>query len=321
MKKINIIVITIFFLCFTLSSCSSGSDNEKKSTGPVTITFSTFLEDGSQADAYRDIIKKFEESNSGIKVDLQSGANGYNDKIKNSLEKGNGPDIIGLQRSSMLDYIKQGSLKDLTSWVESSGLKEKLYGVCTGYGKSASKYYGIGDLPYTVEWFYNTDMFKKAKINQPQNLDDLISVCSKLQKYSQSPLALGAKNPWALDIFFGMITSQTVDTGELSGAYLSGSKDSYANLKGMDDAMNIFSKLTNPWSVYKNSLDNDYSNSIDDFVKGKAAILPMGSWAVDKINDVKPKSFKYGVFENPVKFSQTPNSLYSATAIQVITVN
>lgn len=319
MKKLIIIITSVFFLSIVLSSC--GSSNENKSSGPITITFSTFLEDSAQADAYKDIIKEFEAENDNVKVNLQSGSSGYNDTIKNSLEKGKGPDIIGLQRSSMLDYIKQGDLKDLTDWVESSGFKDKLYGVSTGYGKYNNKYYGIGDLPYTTEWFYNTDLFKKAKVSEPKNLDDLISICSKLQAFTQTPIAIGAKDPWSIDTFFGMITAQTVDTNKLSNAYLSNNKGSFTNLQGMNDAVSIVSQLTNPWSVYKDSIDMNYSDSIDKFVKGKAAILPMGSWAVDKIDQMKPKSFNYGVFEAPVKLVDNPNSLYSATATQVITVN
>lgn len=321
MKKLIMIITAVFFLSFTLSSCSSGNENDNKNSGPVTITFSTFLEDGGQADAYKDIIKNFEAENSNIKVDLQSGANGYDDMIKNSLKQGKGPDIMGLQRSSMLDYIKQGNLKDLTSWVESSGFKDKLYGVSTGYGKYNGKYYGVGDLPYTVEWFYNTDLFKKAKVSEPKNLDELVSVCNKLQSYTQMPIAIGAKDPWAIDTLFGMITAQTVDTNKLTNAYYSNSKGTYADLNGMNDAVSIMSKLSNPWSIYKASIDMTYSDAIQQFVKGKAAILPMGSWATEKIDKMKSKSFNYGVFKEPVSFTGSPNSLFSATAIQVITVN
>lgn len=323
MKKLNLLIIALFFLSLALSSCSSGNNNNnEKPGGPTTITFATFLEEGSQADAYKDIISKFEEKNSDIKVVLDSGANGYNDKIKNSLSSGKGPDIIGLQRSKMIEYVNQGSLKDLTEWVKSSGLKENYYGVNTGYGKLNGKYYGVGDLPYTLEWFYNTDLFKKAGIAEPQNLDELINICSKLDKYTQSPITLGLKDTWVGSTFFGVVTSQTVNSGELSAAFSSNSKEKFTGLKGANDAVNIVSRLVKSRAIDSSVVKLGYTDSVDAFVKGKSAILPMGSWAVEKIEKMKPtRGFNYSVFSNPLKLAASPNSLYSATAVQVITVN
>lgn len=320
MKKRLILMLALLSFVCILPSCGSNGNNENKNNSKITITFATFFDEGSQADAYKDIIKKFEENNTNIVVELQPGSRGYDDKIKGSLKDGKGPDIIGLQRSSMLQYIKQGDLKDLTEWFKSSGISGKYYGVSTGYGKFQDKYYGIGDLPYTTEWFYNTDLFKKAGINEPKTLDELNAACGRLARYVQSPIVLGGNDPWSVDTFFGMISAQTVSTKDISNAFYNGTKDGYAIMKGSDEAVNIISKLVKSKYIY-DVADYSYTDSLDKFVNGKAAILPMGSWAAVKIDDMKPKSFKYSIFESPVKFTDKPNSLYSATSVQVITVN
>jgi ABC-type sugar transport system, periplasmic component len=323
MKKINIYICLILTAMLVLTSCKGDKkkNNDDNQKGPVTLSFSTFYEDGAQAEGYREIVKAFESSHSNIKINLQTGATSYDEKIQTSLKTGKGPDIIGMQRNKMLEYIKLGNIKDISSWVDSQGLKNKYFGVNLGYGKYDGKYYGVGDLPYTVEWFYNVDLFKKAGVSEPTNLNELTSACSKLQRYTTVPVAIGAKDDWAMDTFFGLITGQTISTDDLSRAFAQDSKESFSGLKGSDDAVNLLSQLIKSGVINKKCADYSYADAVDAFVKGKAAILPMGSWAIDKIEKSKPKGFNYKVFEKPVAFASNPNSSLSATATQVITVN
>lgn len=312
-------IILVIIAAIIFSSCSTNIKDEPG--GPVILTFATFMEEGLQADAYKDIINAFEEEHKNIKINLQSGAVGYDEKIKNALEKGNAPDIIGLQRNKLIEYASQGNLMDITEWVDSAGLKEKYYGVNLGYGKFSSKYYGIGDLPYTAEWFYNADTFKKAKINEPQDLEQLIDACNKLKNFTTTPIVFGAKDNWASNTFFGMISVQTINTTELSDAFISGDKQKFAALNGAKNTMDIFGRLVKSGAINKKINDYTYNQSIDEFIKGRAAILPMGSWAIEKIEALKPKGLNYKVFENPVKLTVSSNSPYSATAVQVISIN
>jgi ABC-type glycerol-3-phosphate transport system substrate-binding protein len=307
-----------------LTSCGGKKveeNKEKTPKGPVTLNFTTFYEEGSQAEAYKEIIKAFEDSYSNIKVILQASPVNYDEKIKTSLNSSKGPDIIGLQRNKMIEYIKLGNIKDISSLIEDENVKSKYYGVNPGYGKYNGKYYGIGDLPAVTQWYYNVSMFKKAGLSEPRNLDELISACSKLRKYTKTPIMVGFKDSWAANTFFGMITAQTMRTDELSKAFSSADKSAFQSLNGAEEAVDIFNRLLKSEAISKSLADYDYAQSIDAFVKGKAAILPMGSWAIEKIEATMPKGFSYKAFETPVQFTDKTNSLFSATSVQVVTVN
>lgn len=318
MKKILLYAILIISVSMALTSCKGGSNEE---VGEASLTFSTFLEEGEQADAYKEIISMFEESHKNIKVNLQSQSSGYDDAIMDALQNDRGPDIIGLQRTKMIDYINQGYIKDISEWVNNSGIKDKYYGVSLSYGKYDGKYYGIGDLPYAVEWYYNKDIFKKAGISEPQNIDELIAACSKLKRYTQNPIIIGAKDPWVINTVFGAIAVQTIDTEELSKAYGSGDKQQFKDLDGASDAINTLYSLVKSGAISSRVADYDYATSVNEFVKGRAAILPMGSWAAEKIEKEMPKGFNYGVLKTPIEFVSNPKSAVSATAIHVVTVN
>lgn len=322
MKRLSIYISLLLSAVLTFTSCSGNTKNDNtKKNETVTLTFATFYEEGAQADAYKDIINSFESSHTGIKVNLQADGTNYDEKISTAMQTGNGPDIIGLQRQNMIDYAKKGDLKDISSWVQSQDLKDKYYGVSTGYGKYDGKYYGIGDLPQTVEWFYNPDLFRRAGVKEPTDLDGLISICNKLKGYTQTPIAIGGKDDWAVDTFFGLITGQTIDTQELAKAYAAGTGDPLKSLPGANDAVNIVERLIKSGAINKKVVDYSYADAVAAFLKGKAAILPMGSWAVDKIEKSKSKSFNYKVFSTPVQLTSNPVSSISASAVQVITVN
>lgn len=322
MKRLNIYVSLLIIAAIFLTSCGGNSkkdDNTKKEN--VTLVFTTFYEEGAQAEGYKEIISAFESSHPNIKINFQAGGTNYDEKISTAMQTGKGPDIIGLQRQNMISYAQKGDLKDISSWVQSQGLRDKYYGVATGYGKFDNKYYGLGDLPETVEWFYNPNLFKKAGVKEPSDLNGLISICSKLKKYTQTPIVIGAKDDWALDTFFGLITGQTINIQDLSKAYSLNTSDSLKSLSGAGTAVNIFEQLVESGAINKKLSNYSYADAVNAFVNGKAAILPMGSWAVDKIEKEKPKSFNYNVFSTPVQLTASPASKISATAVQVITVN
>jgi ABC-type glycerol-3-phosphate transport system substrate-binding protein len=143
-------------------------------------------------------------------------------------------------------------------------------------------------------------------------------LCKKVKSKGIIPLGIGAMDGWNLSILLSMITAQTTGSSALTSGYGSDAQ-TYQNLKGMKDAFNIFGKL-NTSCIPSNSIDVNYRQSIDDFVKGKSAILPTGSWAIDLIEQIKPNGFHYKVFNVPVSFVDNPITLFSGTAGQVIAI-
>jgi len=322
MRKFALYISMLISMILILTSCGNNKiDRDNNQDENITLSFSTFYEEGAEADAYKEIIEAYEAAHKNVKIKFIPGATNYDENIKNSLSQGKGPDIIGLQRSNMLYYVNEGYIKDISELIESGGFRDKYFGVSTGYGKYNGKYYGIGDMPRPILWYYNIDMFKKAGVEEPKNLEELISVCNKLKKYTKFPIMIGAKDPWVVNTVFGMITAQTVDTNSLSKAFSLSNKQELISLQGISDAVDILGKLVKQGAINDDVLDYDYAASVDAFVKGNAAILPMGSWAEERIEEVKPKEFNYKAFDNELLFVENPKSKYSATAVQVITIN
>lgn len=314
-KHIIFILIGILAFSIAVSGCSSSKNKEEKKSDKNTIKFATFYGDENQGAAYKEIAKEFQKKEK-IKVEIITD---YNDeKIKEALSQKGGVDIIGLRREQVIEYARSGFISDLSDFIDEKELSKKLYKISLAYGKYNGKTYGVGDMPVTLEWFYNADMLKKYNLKEPETLDELISIGKTLKNKNKIPVEVGAMDGWTLSILLGGITSQTVNMSELT-ANFGADGEAYKAIEGMDEAFTLFGKLSTNL-IPKNSVDINYRQSVEDFVNGKVAFLPAISTTTNLIDDIKPAGLNYGVLETPVKFVEEPAARVSASAGQVIAI-
>lgn len=312
-KSIVVILIGILAFSIAVSGCSNSKDKEEKKSDKNAIQFATFYSSDEQGAVYKEIADAFEKKE-GIKVNIITD---YSDeKIKETLSQKGDVDIIGLRRDQVIEYSKSGFIVDLSDFIAEKGLSQKLYDISLAYGKYNGKTYGIGDMPITLEWFYNADMLEKYNLKVPKKLDDLISISKTLKNNNKIPVEVGAMDGWTLAILLGGITSQTTEISELTSSYESDG-EAFENIKGMEEAFTLFGKLSSN-SIPKNSVDINYRQSVDDFVNGKVAFLPAISTTVNLIEQIKPNGLNYQVLETPISFVEEPVSRVSASAGQVI---
>ena len=316
MKK-YITMILIFVV--TVSTGFYGCSGEKEQEEPKkTLKIATFYSSKDQGELYSEIAKAYEKTQKNLKVEVVNEF-GDEDKLKEALTKEGDISLIGVTRSQLIEFAKSGLLKDLSEFVEQKGFEEKLYNINLAYGKYNGKVYGIGDLPMSIEWFYNTEIFEKNNLSEPKNLTELLAVCNALKKKNITPIGIGAMDGWTLSTLFGMITAQTTGITDLT-SYYGSNAESFKKVSSMNEAFNVYGQLISSDAIPKNSSDLNYAASVDDFVKGKSAILPAGSWANIMIEDKKPTNFKYKVFTSEIAFVKNPISRFSATAGQVLVI-
>lgn len=316
-KHIAILIAVIFAVTQLLTGCSKGKNNEKDKKEKGTIRFATFYSSKEQGALYKKIVKEYEKQNEGVKIDLITDF-GDDENIKESLSEKGDIDILGLRRDQVIEYARSGFITDISDFVEEKDLNRKLYKISIAYGKYNGKTYGIGDMPIAMEWFYNTDIFNKYGLTEPKDLKELKSVCSKLKSKKVTPIGIGSLDGWNLMMMFGMITAQTSGVSEFNSKYGSDG-DAFKDIKGIKDAFSIYGDIMKN-CVPSNSSEINYRQSVDDFVKGKCAILPAMSNTMDIIEKSKPSAFRYGVFETPVKFIEQPVSNISASGGQVLVI-
>ncbi|SKA83637.1 carbohydrate ABC transporter substrate-binding protein, CUT1 family [Caloramator quimbayensis] len=315
-KYVSVITAVILFSCFIFSGCSK--ENKEKDKGEKkTIKVAVMYDKKNQGGAYEEIAKEFEKNNEDTKVEIVYDFNDENKVRETIFEKGD-IDIVGIKRNEVIEFAKSGQLLDITDFIDEKELSKKLYKICVSYGKYNGKYYGIGDMPMSIEWFYNDSMFKKYNLNEPEDIKQLIDISNKLKSKKITPIGIGAMDGWTLSLLFGYISAQTTGIETLTSNYGSDVK-SYEKTPNISNAFSIFGKIAY-YCIPKDSIDINYKKSIEEFVTGKSAILPAGSWALEAIEQLKPAGFTYQVFEKPVNMTQQAVSKYSASAGQVLVI-
>lgn len=316
MKKSVCLLLTLILLLSILGGCSSKKSGKSQSV--KTLNMGIIYSDKDQGSVYKDIAKDYEKLNKdNIKVNIVTDY-GDQDKIKASLTQTGAIDIIGMKRDALLDYSKQGVLHDLSTFVNDSGFTTKLYNISLAYGEYDGKNYGIGDLPMSMEWFYNPDLLSKYGLKEPANLDDLLKISKTIKSVGLIPVGLGAIDGFTVSSLFGMITASTTGSSELTNDFGS-QMDTFKNINGMNSAFKIFGKLCGS-AILTNSDEINYRQSVQDFVNGKSAFLPAGSFACSLINQIKPNGFNYKCLSSGIALSQNPISLYSVSGGQILTI-
>ena len=317
MRKISHILIVLLTVALIFSSCSKTKDDSSSNKSTADIKIAVFYNEDEQGKIYKKLAKAYMEANPGSKVEVVYGYSNR-EEVSKVLSKDGGIDVIGLSRSQLLEYSKSGYLVDISSLSKEMNYENTLYPISLSYGTYNGKLYGIGDMPMTVEWFYNKNIFSKNNLTEPKDLKELQSICKTLKSKGLIPISLGGMDGWTTSLLLGAITSQTAGASDLTSDYGS-DKKAFTSIKGINEGFDILGK------VFSSCIDEDcgkinYTKSVEDFVNGDAAILPALSTAQDTIDEMKSKGFSYGVFKNGVAFNDNPESMYSASAGQVLSI-
>ncbi|MDL9977745.1 ABC transporter substrate-binding protein [Microbacterium sp. ASV49] len=166
-----------------LSGCS-GSGGSSDANGVTTIQFWHRTFTPPENAWYKDIVKKFNASQSKIKVvDTEVPADAWDQKMKAAQAAGKAPDIY-THSGPIQDAVNAGQLYDLDKVVSSKALKE-IMPFAQSVSELNGKYYAY---PLLMEaqavLFWNQDMMKAAGLDPsqgPTTWDELMADCAKIK--------------------------------------------------------------------------------------------------------------------------------------------
>ncbi|STA93473.1 ABC transporter substrate-binding protein [Clostridium cochlearium] len=89
-------------------------------------------------------------------------------------------DLIITNPNNMAVLQNSGLLSDVDIYLKKNKIDENFHKIIYSVGRYNDKYYGIGLVPYTVEFFYNKDKLKDLKIEEPKDIDKLKKLLKEL---------------------------------------------------------------------------------------------------------------------------------------------
>ncbi|WP_046176101.1 ABC transporter substrate-binding protein [Domibacillus indicus] len=298
-KKFNILFLALFLMIgAVLSGCSNGGSASEDSGGKKELTFMFRGQPQEQA-AYKAVVKKFEEANPDVKVNIVvTAGDQYDTKLQAAIAGRKIPDVFFYNPGQLKAYVNSNVLRDITEYVEGSegvnlddiwetGVAKYQYdGKETGTG-------AIYGLPKDLGPFalgYNKTMFEKAGIalpdkDKPMTWDEFINVSKQLTQDTNGDgkmdqYGTGFNVNWALQPFVWSNGADFVD-------------ETYTKVTVDDpkfvEALQYFADMQNKYKVTPSIGEAQSLDTYQRWLRGQLAFFPVGPWDM-------------GTFEKELKF-------------------
>lgn len=257
--------------------------------GTVTLDFFQFKAEA--ADWFTAKAREFEKTHPNIKINVNNSSDATTD-LRTRLVKNREPDVITINGDinygmlaeagvfhdftddEIVDKLNPGMVKIAKSLVQTEDQsKKRLYAI--PYVGNASGY------------IINADVWEAAgedPDNPPQTWSEFIALLKRFKAKGITPIEASTADPWTLQAPLSSLNSTLVPESE------------YSKLK---DGSKTFSDL---WSTVSDELIEIYQNytqknpavtyqqATQDLAGGKAAILPLGTYAIPQVRLINKKA-------------------------------
>ena len=305
MKKIISLILGLILL-FSLVGCGERSNAE--------VYFLNFKPES--ADAYAEIVKKYEEE-TGIKIKVvTAAANTYEQTLKSEIAKSSAPTIF--QVNGPIGYQ---SWKDYCLNIEDSNFANLLSDESIAIrGENGS---GIYAVPYVVEGYgiiYNNAIMnkyfalsnRKTNISSAQeikNFETLKAVVEDMTArkselgiegvFASTSLSSGEDWRWQTHLLNVPLYYEFRDSDDYKDPTIAGLNAKEIAFRYSVNYRNIFDLYINNSISEKGVLGSKSTNdSMAEFALGRVAMVQNGNWAWSQIKDVKGNTVK----EEDIKF-------------------
>ena len=250
--------------------------------GTVTLDFFQFKSEA--ADWFTAKAREFEKTHSNIKVNVNNSSDAPTD-LRTRLVKNREPDVITINGDINYGMLAEaGVFHDFTDDEIVDELNPGMVNIAKSLvqttDKSKKRLYGIPYAGNASGYIINADVWKQAgedPDNPPQTWSEFIALLKRLKAKGVTPVEASTADPWTLQAPLASLNSTLVPESE------------YAYLK---DGSKTFSDLWTPVSgklieIYQNYTQKNpavtYQQATQDIASGKAAILPLGTYAIPQI--------------------------------------
>ena len=267
----------------TLAACSSASDSDD-SDGKTTITLSMQNPDVKTADpATWAIVEAFEKANPDIKVEVSGQAVAEHlQSLSIAAQSDTLPDVFWVYKATAEDMLEAGKLMDLKPTLDELGITENLPESTVSNFTVDDQIYGVPYQGLLTGLWVNKKILADNGLGMPSTFDDLISVAEKLSSKGIVTISDGANQSsfsvWSFLVWLDRFGYEDKIDGILDGS------ESYDN----PDFVRMYehiAELREAGAFPSNVSTQTYQQAVDQFLKGKAAMLDAGVWASSAIQD------------------------------------
>lgn len=260
------------------------SEQTSKEAGTESIVLQVFDAHAYGLDQYAEMVKKFEASHPGVKIEVQHAANDALTLLQSRVNSNDIPDVFdveaGTQARNYYEYAYD--------WSNDAEVlaKFKQSALATGLDAQGK----VMSLPWTFEnmgLIYNKDLFAEAGITElPQTMDELEQACIKLKAHGIPAFALASKETWVL----GQVATHFMMDKKLGAkGVVDAINNGQLKFADMENFHNLFRflDLVVKYGVNK-PLEVDWETSENKIANNQVAIIHMGDWCQSTLDSFNP---------------------------------
>jgi raffinose/stachyose/melibiose transport system substrate-binding protein len=305
-KKFTSCLLAVAFSTSVLAGCSAGDDKEK-ADGKVKLEL--FSNKSENISTYKKLIKKFEEENPNIDIELNTPPEAET-VLKTRLTKNDMPDLMAIGGNATYgELARTGVLKDFSDSELVNKIQPayiEMIGKLVGEEKK-----GVFGLPYATNAntvLYNKQKFADLGVDIPKTWDDFIAIAEKAKATGEIPFYFTLKDAWTAMIPWNSLAANIVgqDFAKLKNERKASFSENYGEVA---DKMLQLLKYG-----HKDNFGKGYGDGNTAFAKGGSVMYLQGVWAIPEIKKANP-DIELGVFALPATNNPDENKLVSGVDV------
>ena len=322
-RKVAKVIACIVILGMILSGCQNTKDSSDSYSAVKEQEIITLWTIATENDAFHSpfvkAIADYESENPNVKIVMESFENqAYKAKLKSAVAANELPDIFftwggGFSKT----FVESGKVLPLTEYYEQ--YKEELPKAAVSYAMYDDVLYGTTYVTPVSMLFYNKRIFEEQNLVPPNTWNELFKVSEELKGVDITPIALSAKDAWALAMLHDALALQSAGHDKVQ-AVLTKEGQHYQSSDFLLAAEKL-QTLIDMQAFSKGAADLSNDEVQTSFIEGEAGMYIMGSWTGGVISTDAMDITEFDVMPIPLLSINAAQTDFMGGAVDTLMVN
>lgn len=301
-----------------VAGCSNNaSDNETKSTANPSTTAVTGMEKptgkldvaafqgGFGIDFYQKAAKEFDEKNPGLETTVTGGPHIW-EELTPRFVQGSPPDLtLPGWKMDHWGLVEEDQILDLSEAMKTKPYegegewKDTFEPSLLKLGQQDGKQYVLPYYFNVMGWWYDPGVFAKNGWTPPKTYTELLALCEKIKAKGIAPLTYQGKYPYYM--LEGMFLPWAVSIGGIEAVNAAQNLEPGAwKAPCFIQSAKMIKELSDKGYFENGATALTHTESQMDFLQGKAAMIPCGTWLYSEMHKQMPPTAKMEFMLPPV---------------------
>lgn len=317
----KVVFILVVALAMALMGCGNKqtASSGKSANGKIEIEVASF-QGGFGLDFFEKAAKEYEKTHPNVSIRVWGEPRIW-EKLRPRFNQGDVPDLCwpgwGMDTWAL---VAEGQVMPLDKYLDGESYdgtekwKDTYIPALLEKGKFNGHYYILPFNNNIFGWWYNVDMFKKHGWAPPKTYEELLVLCEKIKKAGIAPITYQGKYPTYMlrgFVFPWVISAGGYQAFKDAENLKPGAWSSPAFLK----AAQMVKELKDKGYFQDGAMGMDHTGSQMEFVLGRAAMIPCGTWLGSEMKKQIPPGF-HMAYMNPPMLAKGKDGTATSTAIE-----